>query len=99
MSGIYILKTKDGYRVNFSKKYDCLFGSFNDDTMNYNIDALTLKQIFGNCRVIPIEPFAFEAAKGISRVHQDTDDGIMLIKEYQNFTFEDLLNGKANKTE
>ena len=99
MSGIYILKTKDGYRVNFSKKYDCLFGCFNDDTMNYNIDALTLKQIFGNCRVIPSEPFAFEAAKGISRVHQDTDDGIMLIKEYQNFTFEDLLNGQANKTE
>lgn len=99
MSGIYVLKTQNGYRVNFSKKYDCLFGCFNDDTMNYNIDAQVLKQVFGNCQVFSNEALAIESAKGISRVHQDTDDGIMVINEYQNFTFEDLLNGKANKSE
>lgn len=99
MSGIYILQTKDGYRVNYSKDYDCLFTGFNSDTMGYNIDAHYLRLIFGNCNVFRNELLAFESAKGISRVQQDTDDGIMLIGWYRDYTFEELLNGKANKTE
>ena len=98
MSGIYILKTKDGYRVNFTKDYIYLFGGYNDDTMNYNINTDILKKIFGNCAVIPNEPMAFQSAKGISRVHNETEDGIMLLKSYDTYTFEELLNGKANKT-
>ena len=98
MSGIYVLKTKDGYRVNFAKNYDYLFGSYNDDTMNYNINADILKKIFGNCAVIPNEMMALESAKGISRLHNETEDGIMVLTSYASYTFEDLLNGKANKT-
>lgn len=99
MSGIYVLKTKEGYRVNFTNDYIYLFGSYNDDTMNYNIDTHILKKIFGNCAVIPNERMALESAKGISRLHNETEDGIMILNSYANYTFEDLLNGKANKTE
>ena len=98
MSGIYILKTKEGYRVNFTKDYIYLFGSYNDDTMNYNINADILKKIFGNCAVIPNEYMALQSAKGISRLHNETEDGIMILKSYDTYTFEELLNGKANKT-
>ena len=97
MSGIYILKTKEGYRVNFTKDYIYLFGSYNDDTMNYNINADILKKIFGNCAVIPNEFMANASAQAISKVRMETDDGIVMLS-YSNFTFEELLNGKANKT-
>jgi len=98
MSGVYILKTKDGYRVNYTKDYVNLFGAYNDDTMNYDIDAYILKRIFGNCAVFPNEIMAIESAKGISKLHNETDDGIMVLKSYDTYTFEELLNGKANKT-
>ena len=58
MSGIYVLKTKEGYRVNFTNDQIYLFGSYNDDTMNYNINTDILKKIFGNCAVIPNERMA-----------------------------------------
>lgn len=99
MSGIYILKTKEGYRVNYTEDYVRLFGSYNDDTMNYNIDTHILKKIFGNCAIIPNERMALESAKGISRLHNETEDGIMILKSYADYTFKDLLDGKANKTE
>lgn len=99
MSGVYILKTKEGYRVNYTEEYVNLFGSYNDDTMNYNIDTYILKKIFGNCAVIPNDILALQSAKGISRLHNETEDGIMILNSYANYTFEDLLNGKANKTE
>ena len=97
MSGIYILKTKDGYRVNFAKNYDYLFSGFNDDTMDYNIDTQSFKEVFGNCAVIPNEFMANASAQAISKVRMETDDGIVMLS-YSNFTFEELLNGKANKT-
>lgn len=96
MSGIYILQTRDGYRVNYSESYDCLLGSFNDDTMNYDIDAEVLQRMFGNCRVFNNELVAIESARSISKVFNETDDGIMLLK-YADYTYEELLNGKANK--
>jgi hypothetical protein len=42
---------------------------------------------------------ALESAKGISRLHNETEDGVMILKSYADYTFKDLLNGKANKTE
>ena len=98
MSGIYILKTKDGYRVNFTKEYVYLFGSYNDDTMNYDINANILKSIFGNCAVFPTEIMAINSAKALSSVHEETEDGIMILSSYKDYTYKELLDGKANKT-
>lgn len=98
MSGVYVLKTKDGYRVNYTKEYVRLFTSYNDDTMNYNIDTDTLKRIFGNCAVFPTEIMAINSAKAISKVHEETEDGIMMLSSYKEYTYKELLDGKANKT-
>jgi hypothetical protein len=43
MSGIYILKTIDGYRVAYSNRYDDFFGAFNDDTIKYEPNKVAIK--------------------------------------------------------
>lgn len=97
MSGIYILNTTDGYRVAYSEDYDCLYGGFNDDTLQFDLNREYLYRIFGNSDLfLTLDDAKFEA-KGLSKSYDETDDGIMVIKGYRNYTFEELLNGKANK--
>jgi hypothetical protein len=98
MNGIYILATKDGYRVAASDQFVYLFGAYNDDKMNYNIEVEFLNKMFGNCAVINSAKEALEAAKCISKTINETEDGIMFIDSYGQYTFEELINGKANKT-
>jgi hypothetical protein len=97
MSGVYILKTLDGYRVVYSKEKDCLFGSFNDDTMNYEIKTDILDSMFGNCCSIDNARDAIESAKCISNTMKETDDGIMILDSYGKYTFEELLSGQTQK--
>ena len=97
MDGIYIMVTKDGYRVAASDQFVYLFGSYNDDSMNYNLETEVLQKIFGNCAVLETAKDAIESAKCISKTLNETEDGIMFIDSYGKYTFEELLNGRANK--
>jgi hypothetical protein len=97
MSGIYIMVTKDGYRVSASNQFVYLFGSYNDDSMNYNLETEILQKIFGNCAVLETAKDAIESAKCISKTLNETEDGIMFIDSYGKYTFEELLNGRANQ--
>jgi len=97
MSGIYIMVTEDGYRVSASNKFIYLLGSYNDDSMNYDLETEVLQEMFGNCAVLETAKDAIEAAKCISKTLNETEDGIMFIDSYGKYTFEELLNGKANK--
>lgn len=97
MTGIYVMVTQDGYRVTASDQFVYLFGSYNDDSMNYNIETQVLEKMFGNCAILNSAKDALEAAKCISKTINETDDGIMFIDSYGKYTFEELLNGKANK--
>jgi hypothetical protein len=95
-SGIYVLKTKDGYRVNFSDRYYDFFGGYDDSTGDYAINAETIEEVFGFCQVIQDETEAIKKAISISnKLTFETFDGIMIIDNYQNMTFEELINGKA----
>ena len=97
MDGIYIMVTKDGYRVAASDQFVYLFGSYNDDSMNYNLETEVLQKIFGNCAVLETAKDAIESAKCISKTLNETEDGIMFIDSYGKYTFEELLDGRANK--
>jgi len=97
MSGVYVMVTQDGYRVAASESFVYLFGSYNDDSMNYNIEPQILSEMFGNCATLETAKEALEAAKCISKTINETEDGIMFIDSYGKYTFEELLNGKANK--
>jgi hypothetical protein len=96
MNGIYVLKTSDGYRVAYSEQYDYLYGNFNDDMIRYDVDPEYLMKIFGNSELIMNKLTAEEVAIELSNKMQETDNGIMFIRDYSNYTFEELLNGKAN---
>jgi len=97
MSGVYVMVTQDGYRVAASDRFVYLFGSYNDDSMNYNIESQVLSEMFGNCAILETAKEALESAKCISKTINETEDGIMFIDSYGKYTFEELLNGKANK--
>ena len=97
MSGIYVMVTKDGYRVAASDQFIYLYGSYNDDSMNYNLETEVLQTIFGNCAVLETAKDAIESAKCISKTLNETEDGIMFIDSYGKYTFEELLDGRANK--
>lgn len=95
MSGIYILKTKDGYRVNHSYRYDDLV-SF-DKNGEYFIVGKVAKSIFSNCFKYDKLDDALEHARVISKMHWETDDGICVVKYAENVTFKELIkNGKNN---
>lgn len=97
MSGVYVLNTKDGFRVAYSESYDELFGSFIDSTRNYQVNVGTLRKMFGDAPMSSDEETALNVAKEISgSIPMETDDGIMVISNYKNVTFEELLNGNEN---
>lgn len=93
--GIYVLKTKDGFRTAYSDNYDDFFGTFRDDEMNYRPNAAKILEVFGKSEVYPDEAAVLIAAIDISKVTRETDDGVMFINNYPDYTFEELTSGKA----
>ena len=96
MSGVYVLKTKDGYRVAYSELYNDLFGAYIDSTMNYEINVSTLKKMFGDAAYFDNEEMALDEAKKISYIVPETDDGIMIIGNYKNVTYSELSDGNKD---
>lgn len=93
MSGIYILESKDGYRIAYSKRYHELV-SMNVD-INYYVNGKLAKELFQNCFCYNTIEDALEHARKVSGVYPETDDGIYIIKYANNLTFEELIeNGK-----
>ena len=93
MSGIYILQTKDGYRVSHSNRYDELVGM--NAEIIYHINGNIAKELFSNCFCYDILDEAIEHAQVISKMYLETDDGICVIKYAKNLTFKELIkNGK-----
>lgn len=91
-TGIYILITKDGYRVTYSTQYLNLFGGYDDKTNNFVLNSDVLLRMFEDCFVFYHKDSALVEAKEISTLHGETDNGIMEIN-YSRYTFEELING------
>lgn len=96
MSGVYVLKTKDGYRVAYSESYNDLFGAYIDRTMNYAVNVSTLKKMFGDAKYFDNEKDALDEAKKIAYIIPETDDGIMIIGNYKNVTYSELSDGNKD---
>lgn len=95
-SGIYILKTKDGYRVNLSDRYYDFFGKFDDSKCDYLPNAKAIEEEFGFCIVFTEKKEAFKKAVDISALLEyDTFDGIMEINNFENLSFEEVIDGKS----
>ncbi len=93
MSGIYILETKDGYRVAYNRRYSSLVGMNTD--IEYYVDGKVAKEIFSDCFCYVTIEESLEHARRVSNVHSETDDGIRIITYAKNLTFGELIeNGK-----
>jgi hypothetical protein len=92
MSGIYILKTTDGYRVSFSTRYTELV-SLSPDA-EYMVNGNVAKSIFENCYCYQDLDKAYEHAHIISKFHEETEDGIFLVTYAEKFSYGEVKNGK-----
>jgi len=96
-TGIYILITKDGYRVTYSNQYLNLYEGYDDKSNSFILNHDVLLKEFGDCYVFHHKEPAQQEAVMISKQHSETDNGIMNIN-YSRYTFEELLNGSKKKT-
>jgi hypothetical protein len=94
MSGIYILETKDGYRVNYSACYENFFGPFSDETCNYLPNGQHIRECFGDSYCLSSKEEAIDLARKInaSKIYE-MSDGVMFLDNFKNYTFEELING------
>lgn len=90
MSGIYILKTTDGFRVAYSRDYYQLVDL--SENIQYNVNGKIAKNIFGNSQCYSTYEYALKQAKLIASNYEETNDGICLIKYAQHISYEDLIN-------
>ena len=94
--GTYILITNDGYRVTPLNDYGSLFDGFMPDMSKYlNVDKLI--EAFNDCHVFKTEAEAIEVARAISKAYKETEDGILVMTDYRNYSFQELKDGKASK--
>ena len=95
MDGIYVLETKDGFRVTYSHRYEDLV-SF-DSNAKILIDGKVAKQVFTDCYCYDKLEDALADARVIARNHTETDDGIRIVSHAKDKTFKELIkHGKNN---
>jgi len=94
MSGIYILQTKDGYRVAHTYRYEELVGMNAD--INYYVVGNIAKILFSGCFCYDILDEAIEHAQVISKMYIGTDDGICVINYAKHLTFKELIKDGKN---
>ena len=92
MSGIYILESKDGFRVAYSKRYEDMIGSYDDLSMNYQLIKKVINEVFGDKKTYTEYSDAVRAAVDISKKYPETDDGIFVMRHAFNKTFDEVVN-------
>jgi hypothetical protein len=92
MSGIYILKLKDGFRVAYSKQYEDMIDSYNDSLVNYQLNKAVIKEVFGDKKTYTDYSEAVHAAIDVSRKYPETDDGIFVMRHAFDKTFDEVVN-------
>jgi len=97
MSGIYILKTKTdwnvpGYRVAYHDLYEDLIGGFDDVSATFKLNGCQINEVFGNCSPVLGLVKAYKVARLLALEHEETSDGIFIINQGANLTFEEIVN-------
>ena len=87
--GIYILKTKDGYRTTYSKRYDD-FVTYDAD-INFILNGKVVQECFGYCIRYDTMAKVMDEARRLSRKYHETDDGICVIDFCENLLFDDIV--------
>lgn len=95
MNGVYIVILRDGCRVAPLPDVDILFDSYSPNMIKY-VNASNFQKAFGFC--VPMtEKEAIECAKVITKMYRELPDGIRILTDYRNFSFEEIINGAYSK--
>ncbi len=96
MNGIYVVILRDGCRVAPLLEIESIFDSYAPNMIKY-INAENFQQAFGFC--VPMtEKEAIDCAKTIAKAYRELPDGIRILTDYRNFSFEELINGAFSKS-
>jgi len=87
--GVYVLKTKDGYRTAYSKRYDD-FVTYDAD-INFILDGKVVQECFGDCIKYDTITEVMDEARRISKRYHETDDGICFIDFCENLLFDEIV--------
>jgi hypothetical protein len=69
-----------------------MIGSYDDLSMNYNLNKNVIKEVFGDKKTYTEYSEAVHAAIDVSRKYPETDDGIFVMRHAFNKTFDEVVN-------
>jgi len=95
MRGVYIVVLRDGSRVAPLRDYDSLFDGYSESMIKY-LHRENFVNAFGFC--VPMtEKEAMDCARVMAKGYGEMCDGIRVITDYRNYSFEELKNGAYSK--
>ena len=96
MNGIYIVILRDGCRVAPLQDVDSLFDSYSPSMIRY-VNASKFEEAFGFC--VPMtEKEAIDCARVVAKAYRELPDGIRILTDYRNYSFEEIINGAYSKS-
>ena len=93
MSGIYILVTKNSYRVTYSKNYESFLADWNEVDYGYELNGNIVEKEFDKSPIFLDETSAYQYALELANKYPETDDGIYYIKNAKDKSYEEIING------
>jgi hypothetical protein len=95
MRGVYVVILRDGCRVAALPEYDILFDGYTESMIRY-IHRDNFVEAFGFC--VPMtEKEAIECARVLAKGYGELCDGIRVLTDYRNFTFQEIRDGAYSK--
>lgn len=97
-NGIYILQTYGPeYRIVYVHAIDNIFGRFDESTHHFKGDTEMILRYFGEAPVYTDLEQAWDDANKMAEDYDWLEDGVCLIKDYSEYTFSDIIDGKYTK--
>ena len=96
MSGIYILKTKDGFRVAYNTELYNFLSHYDDKKMDWTLNGSEIAKIFDSAPFFNNFSSAMNMAIQISKKYAETSDGIFEIRQGESLNYEEIVNGTHN---
>lgn len=93
MNGIYILVTKNSYRVTYSEDSGNFFLDWNEEVFNFELNGQQIKKEFDKSPIFLDETSAYQYALELADKYPETDDGIYYIKNASDKSYEEIING------
>jgi hypothetical protein len=99
-NGVYILCTKGPeFRVAYAQNIDEIYGEFSDESYKWQGDPHSMLSVFGQATVFIDEFEAIDNAEQIALSYDYLEDGICLIRDFDDWDFNRLKETHGQETE